>query len=86
VECRSELCRIETVHPDLAGFQRYVGDAFAALDARIATSPVMASVLGDPAPGQPVIAVAFIGREGTELPRPSPSLPERANDRVPEPR
>lgn len=69
IECRSALCRVETVHPSFEAFESYVQAAYAATSGqRITNGPILASLLSPPVDGQPVVAVAFLGRKGAPLP------------------
>jgi hypothetical protein len=68
VECRGTLCRIETSHGDLAAYHSYVLGAFQDRDTRVTTSAMYATLIGEPAPGKPVASVAFVARDGNELP------------------
>jgi hypothetical protein len=71
VECRSALCRIETVHPSVDEFRDFVARAFLAPDAKVASGPVFAGLLTEPARGEAVVAVAYVGRDGSPLPMPT---------------
>jgi hypothetical protein len=68
VECRGTLCRIETSHADLDAYFVYTKDAFQGSKTRVTTSGVFQTVVGEPASGSPVVAVAFLARDGNELP------------------
>lgn len=68
LECRGTLCRIEISHTDLEEFHTYTRDAFSNLETRVTTGALFTTLLGDPTPGRPVVSVAFLAREGTELP------------------
>ena len=72
LECRSALCRIETMHPSLDEFRDFAQRGYLTLDfaTRISPGPVFVGLLAPPVEGQPVIAVAFLGREGSVLPVP----------------
>ena len=77
VECRGSLCRVETTHPSLDGFRDFVQRAYLTPEpARVSNGPVLASVLAEPVAGQPVIAVAYLGKEGSALPMPAPHVPD----------
>jgi hypothetical protein len=71
IECRSSLCRIETVHPSLGEFRDFAQLAFFAHDPKVGNGPVFVGLLAEPAPGEPVIAVAYVGRQGSVLPMPA---------------
>ncbi len=70
VECRGSLCRVETVHPDVDDFRDFMRRAFQD-STRIANGPAFVSLVDEPEPGQPVVAVAYVGREGSRLPMPA---------------
>ncbi len=67
VECRGALCRIETAHLGLDELRDFAQRAFQGANP-VSKGPVFFSLLGEPEPGQPVVAVAYVGREGAELP------------------
>jgi hypothetical protein len=67
LECRGTLCRIETSHADLDAYRTYTQDAFMG-QARLTTGAAFGTVVGEPVPGRPVVAVAFLARDGNELP------------------
>ena len=68
LECRGTLCRVETSHANLDEFHSYARDAFNNRETRVTTSGAFASLLGDPSRGGPMVSVAFLAREGTQLP------------------
>jgi hypothetical protein len=70
------LCRIETVHRGLDEFRAFVHRAFLTRDTKVSNGPVFAGLLMEPAQGERVVAVAYVGREGTALPMP-PSVADR---------
>jgi hypothetical protein len=70
VECRGTLCRIETSHADVEAFRTWAHNAFLKRETRVGTSGFFASVVGEPNPGNPVVAVAYLAREGKQLPGP----------------
>jgi len=70
VECRGTLCRIETLHADVDGFRTYAQDAFVHRETRVGASGFFASLVGEPAPGEPVVGVVYLAREGKQLPGP----------------
>jgi hypothetical protein len=74
LECRSSLCRIETMHPSLEEFRDFVQRGYLTLDlaTRVSTGPVFVGLLAPPVEGQPVVGVAFLGRDGAVLPTFSP--------------
>lgn len=72
VECRNSLCRVETEHASLDEFQDFVQRAFLTHDStRVSNGPVFVGLLAEPAQGEPVVAVAYVGREGALLPMPA---------------
>jgi hypothetical protein len=77
LECRSSLCRIETMHANLGDFRDFMQRAYLTPDTttRVSNGPVFAGLLAQPVEGQPVVAVAFLGREGTILPTLTPAAP-----------
>ena len=62
------MCRVETVHPAIAEYRAFAQRAYFALEAAVRQGPVFALPLDEPAAGQPVVAVAFVGRPGATLP------------------
>jgi hypothetical protein len=74
LECRSSLCRIETVHPSVEEFRDFVQGGYLTLDlaTRVSTGPVFVGLLAPPVEGQPVVGVAFLGRDGAVLPTLTP--------------
>jgi hypothetical protein len=66
--CRSSVCRVETVHRSLAEYRAFTERAFFGYEAVIRMGPVFSLPVDDPAPGQPVVTVAFVGRAGSTLP------------------
>jgi hypothetical protein len=69
VECRSSFCRIETMHAGVDEFRDFVQRAFQD-QTPISTGPAFVSLLEEPRQGEPVIAVAYVAREGSVLPMP----------------
>lgn len=70
LECRATLCRIETTHADLEEFHSFTRAAFFARETRVNRAGLYSTLLSDPSVPGPVIGVAFLAREGTELPSP----------------
>jgi hypothetical protein len=68
VECRGALCRIETSHFDVDEFRTYARDAFSNSGTRVGLGGAFAGLLAEPTPGSPVRAVAYLARDGSELP------------------
>jgi hypothetical protein len=53
------------VHQNLDGFRDFIQRAFLTpAPSRVSNGPVLASVLREPVAGQPVVAVAFLGKRG----------------------
>jgi hypothetical protein len=77
LECRGTLCRIETSHLDADAFRAYAKDAFLERETRVGSSGFFANLLGDPAAGGPVVAVAYVVREGKDMPGPDELFPSR---------
>ncbi|HEY6177076.1 MAG TPA: hypothetical protein VIX73_21615 [Kofleriaceae bacterium] len=69
VECRSAVCRIETAHANLDEFVDFVDHAFLGHGPPVTARPVYAAVLGDPRPGEPVSAVAYVVLDSSEAAR-----------------
>jgi hypothetical protein len=70
VECRSTMCRIESSHASVDQFGDFVQRAFINGEARVNQSGFFAGLLAEPTPGQPVVTVAYIARQGHALPMP----------------
>jgi hypothetical protein len=68
LECRGRLCRIETSHADADAYRAYTQGAFQGPETRVTTGGVFGTVIGEPVPGKPIVAVAFLARDGQELP------------------
>jgi hypothetical protein len=69
VDCRGSLCRVETVHRGTDELKEFAHRAFQE-SPRVTNGPAFISLLEDPVPGRPVVAVIYVGREGTVLPMP----------------
>ena len=67
VECRSMLCRIETAHSSSDEFISFVDHAFLGNGVPVTTDPVYAGVFAEPRLGEPLIAVAYVGRDNSAL-------------------
>jgi len=65
VECRASLCRIETIHRDLAGYRKFL-QAPPASPELAWTGPWMTTVLRTEDDGT-VLSVGYFGREGASL-------------------
>jgi hypothetical protein len=79
LECRRSLCRVETSHPSLDEFASFARSTYFGPDpAGVLNGPFHAGLVNEPGSGEPAIAVAFFGRQGTLLPMPgaTPELPE----------
>jgi hypothetical protein len=71
LECRDSMCRIETSHPGREELGQLVRSTYYASDpAGVLNGPFFATVLSEAAPGQPLVAVAFVGRQGMQLSMP----------------
>ncbi|MFZ5890263.1 MAG: hypothetical protein ACOY0T_04270 [Myxococcota bacterium] len=66
VDCRSELCRVETFHENLEAFQTFVRSALLDKEREIWNGSVSSIVRSQSASG--VTAVSFISREGRPMP------------------
>jgi hypothetical protein len=75
VDCRTSFCRIETSHPDSAGYADFVQSTL--MDPRACpwNGALFSAPLSDPDPNAPqkgpVVAVSFLAREGYDLPTPN---------------
>ena len=70
VECHSTMCRIESSHAGLDQFGDFVQRAFMSGAGRVNQSGFFAGLLADPQPGQPLVTVAYLARQGHALPMP----------------
>lgn len=70
LDCRGTLCRIETEHADLAAFRTFVQNAFLTTATRLGNSGFFSSLVGDSKADGPLTAVAYLAREGKQLPDP----------------
>jgi hypothetical protein len=78
VECRASLCRIEIEHAAVDDHREFLQRAFLAHDStRASSGPVFASPPAQAGDGDPMVAVIFVGREGTALPMLGSSAPGR---------
>ncbi|HTE53459.1 MAG TPA: hypothetical protein VK698_21540 [Kofleriaceae bacterium] len=72
LECRSSLCRVETVHANIDEFRTFADRAYMTVDpTRVSNGPVFAGLVHAPVEGEPLVAVAYLGREGSVLPLPA---------------
>jgi hypothetical protein len=69
VDCRGSLCRIETSHAGVTEYRDFVQRTFLG-QAELWNAGFFTNVVADPVPGQPVITVAYLAREGQSLPSP----------------
>jgi hypothetical protein len=71
VECHSSMCRIETGHQNVDDFQSFVSQAFVKPESRMWNAPMFLTPLDEKAAehGGPLVIVAYVAREGRELPR-----------------
>jgi hypothetical protein len=67
VECRSMLCRIETAHASPDEFIDFVDHAFLGNGVPVTRDPVYAGVIAEPRAGEPMVAVAYVGRDKSAL-------------------
>lgn len=70
IECGGTLCRIQTSHLDVDEFRTYARNAFLDSETRVGSSGFFLSLLDAPAADGSVTAVAYMAREGKELPGP----------------
>jgi hypothetical protein len=68
VECRTDLCRVETSHSSLESFRAFVDAALLGRERQIWNGGVSSMVLTQSESG--VTAVSFIAREGRSVPTP----------------
>lgn len=67
VECRSALCRIETEHLGVEEFHTFVEHAFLERTAPMAARPMIAALTAEPQAGEPVVAIAYVARDGAAM-------------------
>lgn len=67
VECRTRFCRIETAHAGLDQFIQFTDSAFKMPDTKLWNGGYFATVLAEPIPGETVVAIAYLARDGQEL-------------------
>jgi hypothetical protein len=67
-DCRGSLCRIETSHTGVDEYRAFVQRAFLTSETRLWDAGFFAGVLAEPEPGQPIVNVAYLAREGQNLP------------------
>lgn len=68
VECHSSLCRVETVHQDVAGYQAFLDSAFRDPGTKVTTGGIFATLAGKDEEGR-LVATVFVAAEGQSLPR-----------------
>ena len=69
LECRASMCRIETSHKDMEHYHAFVRAAFMTPETEIWNSGTISTPLrDDTAPGEPLVMVSYVGREGHDLP------------------
>jgi hypothetical protein len=68
LECRGAMCRIETAHQGVEGYQQFVNAAFRDSATKLWNGGFFSTVLGDPVDGK-LVTVAYLAREGEALPR-----------------
>src|SRR4051794_23713541 len=69
VECRSSMCRIQSVHESVDEFQEFVQSAFMKIDTQVWNGGSFSTPIEDGERRFPVTIVTFIAREGLALPR-----------------
>jgi len=67
VECRSALCRVETEHLSADDFRSFVDHAFLDRRSPVSDRPVVAGITAEPRAGEPLFAVAYVGRDGPAM-------------------
>jgi hypothetical protein len=67
VDCRGSLCRIETSHAGVTEYRDFVKRTFLG-QPELWNAGFFTNVIADPVPGQPVVTVAYLAREGQSLP------------------
>lgn len=67
LECRTSLCRIETIHQSAESYQQFVKGAFLDPKTKIWNAGFFSTQLTDPVDGKLVI-VSYLARDGEELP------------------
>jgi hypothetical protein len=70
IDCRTNLCRVETTHESIDAFKAYVDAAYISREKKTWNSGFSALVTARSASG--VSAVTFVGREGQSVPLPDP--------------
>jgi hypothetical protein len=68
VECRSQMCRIETTHPTLVDYQKFFQNGLVSREHRPWNGGLSSWVI-DQSPNQ-VVAVTYLAREGQSVPPP----------------
>lgn len=67
LECRTSMCRIETVHQSAESYQQFVKGAFLDPKTKIWNAGFFSTQLIDPVDGKLVI-ISYLARDGEELP------------------
>jgi hypothetical protein len=67
IECRSKMCRIETVHQNEDGFRAYMDGAFRNIDTKLTTGASYTSGKESDRPGE-VVLVTYLAADGENLP------------------
>lgn len=67
LECRTSMCRIETVHEDPESYQQFVKGAFLDPETKLWNAGFFSTPLTNPVDGKLVI-VSYLARDGEELP------------------
>jgi hypothetical protein len=69
VECRSSMCRIQSVHESVDEFQEFVQSAFMKIDTQVWNGGSFSTPVEDGERHFPVTIVTYIAREGRALPK-----------------
>ncbi len=69
-ECRASLCRVETRHSNVSRYNEFAWAAFMSPPTEIWSAGAVSVPLADEeiAPGQPIVMVSYVAREGKTLP------------------
>jgi hypothetical protein len=67
LECRTSMCRIETVHQGLESYRQFVQDAFMNPETKLWNGGFFLIQLADPVDGK-LVTIAYLARDGAKLP------------------
>ncbi|WP_437554868.1 hypothetical protein WME97_22800 [Sorangium sp. So ce367] len=67
IECRSSMCRVETVHQDFEQYEQFVRSTFMNPQEALWRGGFFTLPVNDPREGE-LVTVAYVGREGAPLP------------------